>query len=268
MPLSDAEWEAHVAFVTQALDGQEPTVFTYKDELGIWEENRLVEQQSLLEELWMAGLDHFVRDANAIIAGGMAGAGKTTVLTESAGIDLSQYLNVDPDNIKRAMAARGMIPDVNGLSPMDASPLVHEEASDLAKRLAAMAYEEQVNLLWDITMNTAMSVRIRMEWLQTADYTSIDGIFVDVPLETGASRAMLRYRLDHEKYLDGDGHGGRFVPPGFIEDSKPLVGGTSTRNYDVFCEVRDEFDSTAEYDNSGTEALLRHVTGTRWRMSA
>ncbi len=46
---------------------------------------------------------------------------------------------INPDDIKEEMAKRGMIPEVGGLSPMEASDLVHEESSDVAKRLAVRA---------------------------------------------------------------------------------------------------------------------------------
>ena len=39
-------------------------------------------------------------ERKAIVAGGLPGAGKTTVLPEFAGIDLSQYLMINPDVIK------------------------------------------------------------------------------------------------------------------------------------------------------------------------
>ena len=79
------------------------------------------------------------------MAGGLGGAGKTTILTEHADIDLTQYLMINPDNIKEEMARRGMIPDIDGLSPMEASDLAHEESSYLAKRLARRADAEGKN---------------------------------------------------------------------------------------------------------------------------
>ena len=78
-------------------------------------------------------------DHKAIIAGGLAGAGKTTVLEKHAGIDRSQYLTINPDDIKAEMAKRGMVPKVDGLSPMEASDLIHEESSYMARQLATRA---------------------------------------------------------------------------------------------------------------------------------
>ena len=43
-------------------------------------------------------------DHKAIVAGGLGGSGKTTVLATNAEIDLSQYLMINPDDIKEEMA--------------------------------------------------------------------------------------------------------------------------------------------------------------------
>ncbi|WP_406813969.1 zeta toxin family protein [Mycobacterium sp. M23085] len=273
MTLSEEQWQHHIEFVERALAGQEPTTTRFADELGLWEEERANAQQGLIDELWDGARD-VPRGRNAVIAGGMAGAGKTTVLDGPAGLTRSEYLIVNPDDIKLAMAARGMIPEIDGLSPMEASPIVHDEASELAYTLAAMAYEEQINLLWDITMGDTKKVRLRIEWLRDAEYAAIDAVFVDVPIQTGAERAMKRYREDQEAYAKGEAtdlhqlYGGRYVPASVFADSQPLLARYSSRNHEVFCQVRDDFHSTVEYDNSGTEAILRRVTGTRWAQSA
>ena len=65
--------------------------------------------------------------------------GKGTILAKHAGIDTSKYLVIDPDQIKEQMARRGMIPEVEGLSPMERSVLVHEESSWFATNLAITA---------------------------------------------------------------------------------------------------------------------------------
>ncbi len=81
-------------------------------------------------------------------------AGKPTVLDEHAGIDRSQYLTINPDDIKEAMARRGLIPELDGLSPMEASDLVHAESSHVVKRLARRAMDDGKNIIWDITMSS------------------------------------------------------------------------------------------------------------------
>jgi hypothetical protein len=52
------------------------------------------------------------------------------VLGKHAGIDLTRYLTINPDDVKEEMGRRGLIPDVPGLSPMEASDLVHDVKND------------------------------------------------------------------------------------------------------------------------------------------
>src|SRR5262249_38490098 len=102
----------------------------------------------------------------AIIAGGLAGAGKTTVLDNYTALDRSQYLTINPDEIKSEMAKRGLIPVVDGLAPMEASDLAHEESSHIAKQLATRAMADGKNLIWDITMSARASADRRIEDLR------------------------------------------------------------------------------------------------------
>jgi hypothetical protein len=46
------------------------------------------------------------------MVGGLGGAYKSTVLEKHAGIERSQYLTINPADIKEAMAERGLIPEV------------------------------------------------------------------------------------------------------------------------------------------------------------
>ncbi len=111
-------------------------------------------------------------DDHAIIAGGLPGSGKSTVLSEQAGIDLSKYLTINPDDIKEKMAERDMIPHVEGLSPMEASHLAHEESSLIAKQSSpAGPLSDGKNVIWDITMSSrATAQRRRIARLHDAGY--------------------------------------------------------------------------------------------------
>ncbi len=57
------------------------------------------------------------------------------------------------------MTEHEMIPRAEGLSPMEASALVHEEASELAERLGQKAYQEHCNVLWEIDMMSEAPIR-------------------------------------------------------------------------------------------------------------
>jgi predicted kinase len=192
----------------------------------------------------------------AIVAGGLGGAGKTTVLGDHAGIDRSKYLTINPDEIKEELARRGLVPKVEGLSPMEASDLVHEESSYMARQLAMRAQADGKNLIWDITMSSRTSTERRIDDLRTAGYTTVDGVFVDIPVEVSANRADARHRKDQDLYENGQGLGGRYVPPEVITAQSDPEWGSQNRK--TFEEIKSRFDRWARYDNSvdGRNPLL------------
>ena len=186
LPLTDKEWAEHVTEVRDSLDKARAAglttdrLYTIYPDRKEWnaERNRL--QGSLIADLYERAQE-VPCDRQAIIAGGLGGAGKTTVLREQASIDLSKYLTINPDDIKEEMARRGMIPEVDNLSPMEASDLAHEESSYIAKRLALRAMTDGKNIIWDITMSSQESTEERVSNLRGAAYSQIDGMFVDIP---------------------------------------------------------------------------------------
>jgi predicted kinase len=187
-------------------------------------------------------------DGKAILAGGLPGAGKSSVLNGVASIDLRNYLTINPDDIKEEMARRGMIPEIDGLSPMEASDLAHEESSDMAKRLALRAYSDNKNVIWDVTMSSAESTQGRIADLRSAGYAEIEGIFVDIPVEVSVRRAEARHREGHDQYEAGQGLGGRYIPPDRIRSlADPDYGSV---NRAAFEQVKPEFSRWRIFDNS------------------
>jgi predicted kinase len=183
----------------------------------------------------------------AIIAGGMSGSGKTTTLGNHAGIELSKYIIINPDNIKEEMASKGMVPEVEGLSPMEASDLVHEESSAIAKQLARKAVADGKNVIWDITMSSRKRTEERISDLRAEGY-SVEGVFVDIPVQTSITRSDGRHREGHEDYRAGIGLGGRYVPRELIEAQADDQWGSKNRK--TFEEVNHLFDDWKRYDNS------------------
>jgi predicted kinase len=196
----------------------------------------------------------------ATIVGGLPGAGKTTILSQLSQIDQSKYLTINPDHIKEVMARRGLIPEVEGLSPMEASELVHEESSTIAKQLAHKAQLDGKNVIWDITMSRLDSTKERIADLRAAGYTQIDGIFVDISIDTSLRRTQARHREDDDKWLAGEGLGGRFIPPKVIQRQVDSEWGSKSRKH--FEIIKTDIDNWVVLDNDvdGRPATLMETS--------
>jgi predicted kinase len=258
-PLTDAEHAEHVAHVQDRLtwanaQGLSTVDRHFDSDDNRWTIERQVLHRDLIDEMYSRA-STAPCDRRAIIAGGLGGAGKTTVLEEHAGIDRSQYLTINPDDIKEELAERGLIPEVEGLSPMEASDLVHEESSYIAKRLGRRAMDDGKNVIWDITMSSRKTTEDRLDALDSAGYIPT-GIFVDIPVEESVRRADGRHRAGNEDYRQGIGLGGRFVRPEVIESQADPDWRSVNRR--TFEEVKGRFSAWDMYDNSvyGREPIL------------
>jgi predicted ABC-type ATPase len=252
-PLDDRAYAAHTRMVEARLKDAErrgldtSVVCTVDKQQRIWANERNDVHDEIIDDLYEAAAD-VPCEGKAVVAGGLGGAGKTTVLDRFAGIDRSKYLTINPDQIKEALAERGLIPDVEGLAPMERSPLVHEESAHVARRLADRAYGERKNVIWDITMSSRESAGRRIDDLRAAGYQEIVGVFVDIPAEKSVERALARHRHGLERYRAGEGLGGRYLPPDLI--LRQQAPGGETVNRQVFEELKPRFDRWLLYDNS------------------
>lgn len=252
-PLTDAEHAEHVSKVRELLDKARAeglatdSRYMVDPDTETWSRERRVGHNAIIADIYEAARD-VPCEHRAILAGGLPGAGKTTVLEQHAGIDRSRYLTINPDDIKEQMAERGMIPEVAGLTPMEASDLVHEESSHISKRLARRAMREGKNVIWDITMSSLESTQNRISDLRATGYTPVEGMFVEIPVDVGMRRADGRHRDGHDKYRAGFGLGGRFVPADVIAAQQDPDWGS--RNRKTFEQVKPELDAWARYDNS------------------
>jgi hypothetical protein len=252
-PLTDREYAEHTTQLASSLDaaakrGESTEVrYTVNPERTIWSPDRAEIHQQIIDDLYSAAAD--VSDGGqAIVAGGLGGAGKSTTLEGHAGIDRSDYLTINPDDIKESLAKRGMIPPVKGLDPMERSALVHEESSQLARLLAERAYADRKNVIWDVTMSSRSSTARRIQQLRAAGYRNIEGVFVDIPVPTSVDRAQVRHRHGMEDYRNGEGLGGRYVPPDVIRANADATWGSVNRG--VFEDLKSQFDQWKLYDNS------------------
>jgi hypothetical protein len=260
-PLTDAEHAEHIKEVEAKLDEARAAglathkVHTTDRANTLWSRERRMMHDEIVEYAYEAAAV-VPCEGKALIAGGLAGSGKTTVLTDHAGIGRADFFVINPDEIKEEMARRGLIPEIYGLSPMEASDLVHEESSHIARRIAHRAQADRRNVVWDITMSKGASAHDRVADLRAAGYSRVEGIFVDIPIETSLERAEARHRLGHDQYLAGDGLGGRYVPADLIKaQSDETWGSLNRRNFE---SVKDGFDAWSRYDNAvdGRPAVL------------
>ncbi len=252
-PLTDTEHAEHVAEVRPLLDKARADGLstelqhTTDADHEQWTEERTVMHDAIIADIYGAARE-VPCEHRAILAGGLPGAGKTTVLEHHAEVDRSQYLTINPDDIKIELAKRGMIPEVAGLTPMEASELVHEESSYIAKQLALRAMPDGKNVIWDVTMSSRESTERRINDLRSFDYSRVEAIFVDIPPEVSIRRADGRHREDHDRYRAGQGLGGRCIAPEIVAAQADPDWGS--RNRRTFEEVKPQLDAWACYDNS------------------
>jgi hypothetical protein len=116
----------------------------------IWTGERNQQQGRLVAEMY-SGAAAVPCERAAVIAGGLPGADKAGAL-DDAGVDRSRYLTVSIDAVLARMAAAGLIPEADGLSPLGRAGLVHAEAQYLAKRVGLLALTEGRNLILDISL--------------------------------------------------------------------------------------------------------------------
>jgi hypothetical protein len=256
-PMTDEEFRARAAYVEdvvgRAREAKLATEWTNSlDGKGkVWTRDRAVLHDEIVAEVMATAAD-VPNQGKAIFSGGMGGSGKTFTLSRpETGIDQSQYLTLNPDDIKEVMAARGMIPEVPDgpdLSPMERAALIHEESSHITQLIAHAAYAQRKNIIWDITMASQDSVQGRLTALSQARYVETKAVFVDISVEGSVGRAMSRYRNGQDRFNAGDGLGGRYVPPFVIRENASES--FSSANRTSFESLRDQFDDWQVWDNS------------------
>jgi predicted ABC-type ATPase len=260
--LTDAEHAEHVADVRARLADAAATgidtrvLYTLDRKHEIWSDMRDARHDALVNQLYARSAS-VPWEHRAVVAGGLPGAGKTTVLTGHAGLDLSSYLVINPDGIKEEMAHGRMLPQVRGLSPMESSMLAHEEASHIAKRLAHRAQAEGKNIAWDMTMSKTGTCTDRIAALRAHGYAQIDAVFVDIPIAVSLARADARHRQGHDDFRAGIGFGGRFVFAEMILAHADRDWGSVNRAN--FEHVKDLCDAWSRYDNSADGSPARLV---------
>jgi len=197
--------------------------------------------------------EHVPHDKKAVLSGGLGGSGKGFVLKNEehgAGVDESQYMTIDPDKIKEKMIEHGLAPEIDGVTPLETAWLIHEESSDISKRLTNVAIGEGRNVVLDNTMGSD-SVFRKVQALKDEGY-DVEGVFVDVPVQTSIDAAFSRHMNGLARHRKGMGLGGRFVPEFLQKESKPIKDPSlNSRNRERFDELASLLTRARVFDNSG-----------------
>lgn len=247
---------------------RDPHGHVVKDEKGkpktslVWDADRAKLQAKIVDQVYRRESKKAKSEGKALFLGGLPGAGKSTSISKIPGLNQSDYITINPDIFKEELARRGLVPKVEGLSPMEASAFVHEESSHMALLLAAKATKAKKNIIWDITMNKASSVESRLAPLKEAGYRT-HAVFVDIPHAMSQQRVEQRHRSGHLAFmrdLTGQHLGQRLVPSTHVAGGKSKTG-SSSANRDAFDAVKHLFDAHKLYDNSGKDPRLLEERG-------
>ncbi len=126
--LTDAEFHSHVqqmeAKVEQALRNGLATdqQHSLDGEGQVWSPERAALHTAIIKE-YLAKQVNVPSQRQALFLGGLPGAGKSSLMQNHPEIDRRNYAHLNPDDFKVLLAQHGAIPEVEGLSPMERSPL-------------------------------------------------------------------------------------------------------------------------------------------------
>lgn len=243
---SQEEYARHMADVKQKLDWHREqgldTRNMYGEYKGDWKNNRghmkptrerAAQQRQVIRHFYDTIVSKAARGGELSFMAGLGGSGKGMAQSnghrrklKDAGVDLDQYATIDKDAIQEYMAQKGMMPDIPGMSAMEASALGHEEASRLAQRLADIAHREGRNVNWDIVAGSPSSVtkridRARKVGPQYYDHKKPSAVLVDADPPVARQGVEDRHFGKEVAAMNGQGLinettgkpiGGRWVP--------------------------------------------------------
>ncbi|MGW0996658.1 zeta toxin family protein [Streptomyces sp. NPDC002523] len=212
----------------------------------LWDPRRELMHAAILEEFKQrcAGLP---RDGHAaLLTAGAPGAGKGGALRGLAewqgrddelgraladvhGIDVREYVVLDPDEFKVALFEHGGGPELPSgayelsgglrLSPSETASLTHRESAYLQGVFEQWARAEGYNLLYDATLrDQRWNVQLLGD-LRTDGYDKRVLLSVEVPLEQCLAQNAGRWQHGRAAFDAGrDWYGGRMAPEGLIQD--------------------------------------------------
>ncbi|MEU9939541.1 zeta toxin family protein [Streptomyces lavendulae] len=211
---------------------------------GRWTRERRAVQNTILDRFKAEYADRPRGGHAVLLTAGAPGAGKSTAqrnldewrheeselgrrLSAAHGLDIKDYVVLDPDEFKRALFEAGGLPGLapeamtlpagRTLAPAELSGLLHAEASDIRDRFEAWARSEGYNLLYDATLANEPAAAGLLTGLRQDGYDQRVILSVEVPLDVSLAQNADRWLTGRLAYEAGkDPYGGRMSPEGMI----------------------------------------------------
>lgn len=218
----------------------ESTQDKYKDVAGNYTAERSRLHEKVIDEMIGNKTTPVGRAPIAYVLGGGTASGKTTASREILGGQPS-FLRVDPDELKTKIPEYAQLKKED---PEHAAFRVHEESSDLTKKLMSEAIARKLDLTYDSTTSGKGSTAMIDSLIRHGYHVHL--LFVDVPIDEARKRAALR-----EKQSTDPMNLGRHVPDSVIKESHQ-------RSAQNFMYMRDipELKSVSLYDNTTKPKLV------------
>ena len=192
------------------------------------------------------GIDEYPQEFQSLLLGGISGGGKGTILENDPriGIDHNNYMTLDVDELKALATDMGMnptdedLPELAGLSPMERTPLIHYEMSDLMDEIVQEALKRGTNVILDKTMASQKSITGLVDSLKRAGYNRAAAFVSNNPTDALAG-VTARHKNSQMKWKnEGESPGnmgGRPVPD-YISSAQAQVSNPDylTVNEEVF----------------------------------
>jgi hypothetical protein len=253
---------------------------------GAYTASRRAEHEKIIDNIMEAHKD-VPDDQQAIMLGGLPGAGKSTFLRDH-GEGLGGFLHVktdengdtvptnaiviNPDEMKSLLLnredakGRPLVPRTPGLTDGEHAALVHEESSHLAAMLAQRAMAEGKNVVFDITLGDANKANTKYitnkngTGAKDLGYT-VHHAFIDGDMATSLHRAGLRHKAVNKETGERT-FSGRYVDYGHLLHEANTAGALDSDGNVAESKNRVEsdkmiksgvFDSVVRHDNKTGE---------------
>lgn len=197
---------------------------------GKYTKERLKLHEELVEKA-VAGIPPVPKGQKpvAIVMMGGGGSGKGTIKKAIYGDKLSDFVNVDPDEMKEAIPEYQQALDLGKIgdrtvTAKNAAFMAHDESSDIAEKIRYRAMAERKNVVLDGTGKDAEKYAEKLKALKAQGY-HVTLVYAHVDKDEAIKRA--KERADR---------GGRFVPIHILEDAHKRIPG----NFQFVADHADE----------------------------